>query len=147
MRFGNDFGRRAKIRTGGAVNSFVRLRSRSSQKSLDVSRSNCVLQLTCSPGLEPSLSEFLNTFYIMDAILNRASSPAVTGDDKKGKTDYGKSTKVDYDVVCPFVSYKPEHLGPEMDYLYRAAILFLPQCGDYIVMGNVAGEMSACQAL
>jgi hypothetical protein len=45
--------------------------------------------------------------------------------------DYGKSTKVDYDVVCPFVSYKPEHLGPKMDYLYRAATLFLPQCGVF----------------
>ena len=53
--FGNNFGRQARIRTGGAVISFVRLQSRSSQKPLDVSRSNCVLQLTCSLGLERSL--------------------------------------------------------------------------------------------
>jgi hypothetical protein len=55
VRFGNDFGRQARIRTGGAVISFVRLQSRTSQKPLDVSRSNCVLQLTCSPGLERNL--------------------------------------------------------------------------------------------
>jgi hypothetical protein len=82
------------------------------------------------PGSRPE-SEFLNECYIMDVILNRAPLPAVTGDDKKGKTDYGKSTEVDYDVVCPFVSYKHKHFGPEMDYLYRAAILFLPQCGVF----------------
>jgi hypothetical protein len=63
-------------------------------------------------------SEFLNKFYIMDVILNLASSPAVTVDNTKEKTDYGKSTEVDYDIVCPFVLYKPKHLGPKMDYLY-----------------------------
>ena len=76
-------------------------------------------------------SEFLNEFFIMDVILNPASSSAVTGDDKKGKTDYGKSIEVEYDVVSPFVSCKPEHLGPEMDYLDRAAILFRPHCGVF----------------
>jgi hypothetical protein len=124
--FGNNFGRQARIRTGGAVISFVRLQLWSSQKPLDVSRSAADM----FPGSRME-SEFLNKFYIMDVILNWESLPAVTGDNKKGKTDYGKSTKVDYDVVCPFVSYEPKHLGPEMDYLYRAAILFLPRCGAF----------------
>ena len=75
------------------------------------------LQLRSAADMFPGSrteSEFLNEFYIMDFILKRASSPAVTGNNKKGKMDYGKSTKVDYDVVRPFVSsYKPKHLGPK----------------------------------
>jgi hypothetical protein len=77
-------------------------------------------------------SEFLNEFYIMDVVLNRAPAPAATGDDnKRGEKDVGKSIDVDYDVVRHVVSYRAEDLGPDMDYLYRAAILFLPQCGVF----------------
>ena len=64
----------------------------------------------------------------MDVIQNQIPSPAVMGEDKKGDKDYSQTTEVDYDEVHPVISYKPEHLGAEMDYLYRAAILFLPQC-------------------
>ena len=87
----------------------------------------------------------------MDLILNRASSLAVTGDNKKGMMDYGKSTKVDYDLVCAFVLYEPEYLGPEMDYLPGTAILFLPQCGVFYshrehCMGDVGmpGTLTTC---
>jgi hypothetical protein len=83
------------------------------------------------PGSRTESAKFLNKLYIMDVILKRATLPAVTGDNMKGKTDYGKSIKVDCDVICPFILYKPEHHGPEMDYLYRAAILLLPQCGAF----------------
>jgi hypothetical protein len=73
-------------------------------------------------------SEFLNEFYVMDVILNRAVS--VNADVKSGKEE-GKPTGVDCDVVRPVLSYEPEHQGPEWDYLYRAVILFLPQCGVF----------------
>jgi hypothetical protein len=44
-------------------------------------------------------SEFLNEFYVMDVILNRApSSAAVTG----APSDHGKQPVVDCDVVRPF---------------------------------------------
>lgn len=76
-------------------------------------------------------SEFLNEFFILDVKLNRAPLLAVTGDNKKVGKDSGKSTKVDYDTVCPVISYEPGHQGPEMEYLYQAAILFLPQCGIF----------------
>jgi hypothetical protein len=76
-------------------------------------------------------SEFLNEFFILDVVLNRAPPPAVTGDNKKGEKDYGKPAEIDYDEVRPVVCYEPEHLGLEMDYLHRAAILFLPQCGAF----------------
>jgi hypothetical protein len=76
-------------------------------------------------------SEFLNEFFILDVVLNRAPPPAVTGDNKKGEKDYGKPAKIDYDEVRPVVCYEPEHLGLEIDYLYRAAILFLSQCGAF----------------
>lgn len=77
-------------------------------------------------------SEFQNEFYILDVILNWAPLPAMTGDNKKVGKDSGKSTKVDYDTVRPVKSYEPGHQGPkEMDYLYWAAILFLPQCGVF----------------
>jgi hypothetical protein len=81
---------------------------------------------------EPRIqSGFLNEFYVMDVILNRAPSPAVTGDYKKGKKGDGTSTDVDFDVVCPFMAYEPGDSDPEKDYLYRAVILFLPQCGVF----------------
>ena len=76
-------------------------------------------------------SRFLNEFYVIDVILNRAPSPAVTGDYKNGKKGDGTSTGVDFDVVRPFMAYDPGDLDPEKDYLYRAVILFLPQCGVF----------------
>jgi hypothetical protein len=73
-------------------------------------------------------SEFLNEFYVMDVILNRApSSAAVTG----APSDHGKQPVVDCDVVRPFRLYRPDDALPEKDYCYRAAILFLPQCGVF----------------
>jgi hypothetical protein len=73
----------------------------------------------------------------------------VTGGNKKGKTDYGNSTEVDYDVFFPFVSYKPEHgtlvprwiICPELQFYSSLIVEFS------IVKGNVAGEMSTCRAL
>ena len=75
-------------------------------------------------------SEFLDEFYIMDVILNRAPSPAVvsTGDGEGGG---GQSSDVDFDAVRPVLSCKPEDVGPERDYFYRAVILFLPQSGFF----------------
>ena len=81
-------------------------------------------------------SESLNEFFILDVVLNRAPPPAVTGDNKKGEKDYGKPAEIDYDEVRPVVCYEPEHLGLEMDYLYRAAILFLPQCGAFYCLSS-----------
>ena len=63
------------------------------------------------------LVSYLHEFYIMDVILNRRSpSP---GD------------PLDPEVVRPFLSYKPGDDDREKDYLFRAAILFLPQCGVF----------------
>ena len=68
-------------------------------------------------------SEFLNEFYIMDVILNRAPcSPAVSTGDGDADPDAVRH-------VC--LSHEPEDLGPGRDYFYRAAILFLPQCGVF----------------
>jgi hypothetical protein len=81
---------------------------------------------------EPRIqSGFLNEFYVMDVILNRDPSPAVTGDFKKRKKGDGTSTDVDFIVVCPFMAYEPGDSDPEKDYLYRAVILILPQCGVF----------------
>jgi hypothetical protein len=77
-------------------------------------------QLRCAGDMFPKSqieSEFLNEFYVMDVVLNRAPKAAAT--------DSLKAT--DYDVVRPVISYMEEDLGSEMDYIYRAAILFLPQ--------------------
>ncbi|KAI2509976.1 hypothetical protein MHU86_4402 [Fragilaria crotonensis] len=75
-------------------------------------------------------SEFLNKFYIMDVILNRApSSAAVTG--VQAPSDHRKQPVVDCDVVRPLRLYQPDDALPEKDYCYRAAILFLPQCGVF----------------
>lgn len=78
-------------------------------------------------------SEFLNEFYVMDVVLNRAPSPAVLTGDGKGLGSGGgrSSAGGDIDAVRPVLLCKPEDVGPEMDYLYRAAILFLPQCGVF----------------
>jgi hypothetical protein len=65
----------------------------------------------------------------MDVILNRAPSPALMGDYKEGMRGDSTSTDVDFDVVRPFMAYKPGDSDPEKDYLYKAVILFLPQCG------------------
>ena len=81
-------------------------------------------QLRCTGDMFPKSrieSEFLNEFYVMDVVLNRAPKAAATGGD--GETDC--------DVVRPVMSYKPEDLGAERDYFYRAAILFLPQCSKF----------------
>jgi hypothetical protein len=89
-------------------------------------------QLQCAGDMFPKSrieSEFLNEFYVMDVILNRAPSPARMGDPPDN--DNGKRHDVDPDVVCPFRSYKPEDVLPGKDYCYRAAILFLPQCGKF----------------
>ena len=76
-------------------------------------------------------SGFLNDFYVMDVILNRAPLPAVTGNYKKGEKGDGTSSAVNFDVVCPFMAYEPGDSDPQKDYLYRAVILFLPQCGVF----------------
>ncbi|KAI2512011.1 hypothetical protein MHU86_2299 [Fragilaria crotonensis] len=79
-------------------------------------------------------SEFLNEFYVMDVILNRAPSPAVlTGGGKGGRSGGGgrRSHCDDCDAVRHALSRKPEDIGPGMDHFYRAAILFLPQCGVF----------------
>ena len=74
-------------------------------------------------------SEFLNEFYIMDVVLNRAPSPEATGDTPEN--DDGVRHGVDPDVVRPFRSYEPDDNLPGKDYCYRALILFLPQCGKF----------------
>jgi hypothetical protein len=93
------------------------------------------LQLRLAADMFPESwieSEFLNEFYIMDIILNRAPSPEVTGKYReRGTKNHGGSPDVNCDVVRPVVSYKPEDLGAEKDFLYRTAILFLPQCGVF----------------
>ena len=89
-------------------------------------------QLRCAGDMFPESrieSEFLNEFYVMDVILNRAPSPARMGD--LPDNDNGKRHDVDPDVVRPFRSYEPEDVLPGKDYCYRAAILFLPQCGKF----------------
>jgi hypothetical protein len=81
-------------------------------------------QLRCAGDMFPESrieSEFLNEFYVMDVVLNRAPKAAAT--DSLQETDY--------DVVRPVISYREEDLGSDMDYFYRAAILFLPQCGKF----------------
>ncbi|KAI2497612.1 hypothetical protein MHU86_16861 [Fragilaria crotonensis] len=66
----------------------------------------------------------------MDVILNRApSSAAVTG--VQAPSDHRKQPVVDCDVVRPLRLYQPDDALPEKDYCYRAAILFLPQCGVF----------------
>jgi hypothetical protein len=93
------------------------------------------LQLRSAADMLPESrieSEFLNEFYVMDVILNRAYLPEGTGEcRKRGRKNHGGSSDVDCDVVRPVVSYEPEDLGAEKDYLCRAAILFLPQCGVF----------------
>jgi hypothetical protein len=88
-------------------------------------------QLHCAGNMFPESqieSEFLNKFYVMDGVvLNRAPKAAAT-DSLKETTDYN--------VVRPVILYKEEDLGSEMDYFYRAAILFLPQCGKFYCHGE-----------
>ncbi|KAI2492624.1 hypothetical protein MHU86_21938 [Fragilaria crotonensis] len=77
-------------------------------------------------------SEFLNEFYVMDVILNRAPSPATLSNGcGKAGSGGGQSSDVNFDEVRHVLSRKPEDVGPEMDYFYRAAVLFLPQCGVF----------------
>jgi hypothetical protein len=77
-------------------------------------------------------SEFMNEFYIMDVIINRAPSPAVTGNAKTEGKDDCQSADVDFDVVPQTMLYSPDDNGPGKDYLYRgAAILFLSQCAVF----------------
>jgi hypothetical protein len=54
--FRKQFWKACKDQEERCCDFLVRLRSQSSQKPLDVNHSNCVLHLTCSPGLERSLS-------------------------------------------------------------------------------------------
>jgi hypothetical protein len=70
-------------------------------------------QLRCTGNMFPKS--------IMDVILNRAPKAAATDSDKE----------TDYDVVRPVILYKEEDLGAKKDYLYRAVILFLSQCGKF----------------
>ena len=110
------------------------------------------LQLRLAADMFPESrieSEVLNEFYVMDVILNWAPSPEVTGKCRKRgtKNHGGGSPDINCDVVRPVLSYKPEDLGAEKDYLYGVAILFLPKsvvC--FTVRGNVAGEIPACRA-
>jgi hypothetical protein len=85
-------------------------------------------------------SEFLNEFYIMDVILNRAPSPLTMGD--LADDDDGRCHGVNPDVVRPFRSYEPEDILPEKDYCYRAAVLFCLNVASFTAIGSVAGEMS-----
>jgi hypothetical protein len=96
------------------------------------------LQLRCAADMFPGSgmqSEFLNEFYVMDVILNRAPSPPAvmsTNVEQNGGMSDDGFTGVEYDVVRHVLAYdEMEDLRPEKDYLYRAAILFLPQCGVF----------------
>ncbi|KAI2491237.1 hypothetical protein MHU86_23343 [Fragilaria crotonensis] len=71
-------------------------------------------------------SAYMNEFYVMDVILNRSCLPPAS----EVKKD-GGPTPIDPDVVRPFRCYEPDDLNPEKDYLFRSAILFLPQCGVF----------------
>jgi hypothetical protein len=112
------------------------------------------MRLTCRSNLFPESglqSEFLNEFYVMDVVLNRAPSPAVLTCDGKGvKSGGGRSSGDNCNVACPVLLCNPEDVGPEMDHFYRAAILFLPQCGVFycdrdrhIVDAGVPGTLRA----
>jgi hypothetical protein len=89
------------------------------------------LQLRSAADMFPESglqSEFLNEFYVMDVILNRAPSPAAsTGVGGVA----GGGGGADCDVVRHVLSCDPDDDDPRMDYKYRAAILFLPQCGVF----------------
>ena len=88
------------------------------------------LQLRLAADMFPESglqSEFLNEFYIMDVILNRAPSPAAS----TGVGVVVGGGGADCNVVCHVLSCDPEDDDPGMDYKYRAAILFLPQCGVF----------------
>ena len=77
-------------------------------------------QLRLASDMFPSSwtqSKYLNEFYVMDVILNRRTP--LPGD------------TLDPEVVCPFLSYEPGDNDDEKDYLFRAAILFLPQSGVF----------------
>lgn len=85
-------------------------------------------QLRVASDMFPSSlteSEYLNEFYIMDVILNRSPSPPAVDNDG------GKPPALDPDVVRPARCYELGDVNSEKDYLYRAAILFLPQCGEF----------------
>jgi hypothetical protein len=102
-------------------------------------------QLLCAGDMFPKSrieSEFLNKFYIMDVILNRAPSPTRMEDPPDN--DDGKRHDVDPDVVRPFRSYEPEDILPGKDYCYRAAILFCLSVASFTAIESVAGEMSVC---
>lgn len=93
----------------------------------------CVpVQLCSADGMFPetgSTSNYLNEFYVMDVILNRRSQQVV-GDDgviNNGGRSGASDPRID---VCP-VSCVEGDLGDESDQLFRAAILFLPQCGVF----------------
>jgi hypothetical protein len=89
-----------------------------------------LLQLCSAADMFPESglqSEFLNEFYVMDVILNRAPSPAAS----TGVGGAAGGGGADCDVVRHVLSCDPEDDDPPMDYKYRAAILFLPQCGVF----------------
>ena len=65
----------------------------------------------------------------MDVVLNRAPTPAGFGDPPDDNDR--KQPQVDPDVVQLFQSDQPDDILPEKDYCYRAAVLFLPQCGMF----------------
>ena len=90
------------------------------------------VQLCSADGIFPesgSRSGFLNDFYIMDVILNRGP-PRVGG---VGVHVEGRKSAaaVPCDDVCPVSSCRADDLDDERDAFFRAAILFLPQCGVF----------------
>ncbi len=81
-------------------------------------------QLHCTGKMFPASrieSEFLNKFYAMNVVLKRAPKAVVTD----------SNMDLDDNFLHPVILYKEEDLGAENDYSYRAAILFLPQCGKF----------------
>ena len=90
-------------------------------------------QLTHARDMFPTSrieSEFLNEFYILDVILNRALKP-INGNNNKKKGGAGKRPPADYNVVRPVLAYKEIDLSTDFDIFYRAVILFLPQSGIF----------------
>jgi hypothetical protein len=100
-------------------------------------------QLQCAGDMFPKSrieSEFLNEFYIMDAILNQAPSPARMGDPPDN--DDGNVMMLTR-MWC--VRSEPEDVLPGKDYCYRAAILFCLSVASFTAIESVAGELSVCQ--
>ena len=94
-------------------------------------------------------SEFLNEFYIMDVVLNRAPAPAATGDDNgEGRgMDIGKKIS-----MLTMTWYVMSFVTRRRTLVRRRIICMRPRFCSYhnvgysTAIGNVAGEMSVCRA-